>query len=105
MFFDGFEEHADAKVRESLLWEYDLSDFNYADMRNIVVQRVVERGRMDDFYAILNMYGVEGVKNAIKEIANFNPKDLAFVCSVFDLKKEELKCYTRKQLHPQRWDS
>lgn len=105
MFFDGFESHADAKVRESLLWEYELSDFNYQNMRNIVVQRVVERGRMDDFYAILNMYGVEGVKNAIREIATFNPKDLAFVCSVFDLKKEELKCYTRKPLHPQRWNS
>lgn len=91
-------------MRESLLWEYDLESFNYQQMRNIVVQRVVERGRMDDFYAILNLYGVEGVKNAIREIDHFHPKDLAFVCSVFDLQKEELTCCTRKQSHPQRWN-
>ena len=74
-------------------------------MRNEVVQRVLERGRMDDFYAILNLYGVEGVKAALREIPYMNDKDMNFACVAFDLRKEELKCYTKKQSMPLHWNS
>lgn len=96
MFFDNYKQHKTARIRESLLWEYDLSRFDWQAMRLIVVQRVVERGRMEDFYALLNMYGIEGVRESIKEIPVMSPKDMSFVCSVFDIKKEELKCYLRR---------
>ena len=104
MFFDNYKQHKTARIRESLLWEYDLSRFDWQAMRLIVVQRVVERGRMEDFYALLNMYGIEGVIESIKEIPVMSPKDMSFVCSVFDIKKEELKCYLRRQSHPQHWN-
>ena len=104
MFFDNYKQHKTARIRESLLWEYDLSRFDWQAMRLIVVQRVVERGRMEDFYALLNMYGIEGVRESIKEIPVMSPKDMSFVCSVFDIKKEELKCYLRRQSHPQHWN-
>lgn len=105
MFFDNYHNYADAQVRSSLLWEYDMAHFDWQAMATLVVQRVVERGRMNDFYAILNMYGLEGVKEHIKKIPTMNPKDQSFVCSVFGLKKEELKCYTRKLSFPQHWNS
>ncbi len=88
-----------------MLWEFDLEKFDWQQMRNEVVQRVLERGRMDDFYAILNLYGVEGVKAALREIPYMNDKDMNFACVAFDLRKEELKCYTRKQSMPLHWNS
>jgi len=88
-----------------LLWEFDLEKFDWQKMRNEVVQRVLERGRMDDFYAILNLYGVEGVKAALREIPYMNDKDMNFACIAFDLRKEELKCYTKKQSMPLHWNS
>ena len=88
-----------------MLWEFDLEKFDWQKMRNEVVQRVLERGRMDDFYAILNLYGVEGVKAALREIPYMNDKDMNFACIAFDLRKEELKCYTRKQSMPLHWNS
>lgn len=105
MFFEKYHLHADAKIRNSLLWEYEIEKINWQQMRNVIVQRVIERGRMDDFYAILNMYELEGVKEAIKQIPFLNNKDLTFVCSVFNIKKEELKCYTKRQLKNQHWNS
>jgi hypothetical protein len=56
MFFDDYQSHSDAKLRGSLLWEYDPEHFDWQAMRNVVVQRVVERGRREDFYAILNLF-------------------------------------------------
>ena len=88
-----------------MLWEFDLEKFDWQQMRNEVVQRVLERGRMDDFYAILNLYGVEGVKAALREIPYMNDKDMNFACIAFDLRKEELKCYIRKQSMPLHWNS
>jgi hypothetical protein len=105
MFFDNYKSHIGAQVRKTLLWEYDLDQFNWDEMRTLVVQRVVERGRMNDFYAILIRYGLKGVQEAIKQISYLNPKDIAFVCSVFNLKKEDLKCYTKQQSTVQHWNS
>lgn len=105
MFFDNYKLHQQAQIRKTLFWEYDMDRFNWQNMRNIVVQRVIERGRTNDFYAILNMYGLDGVKEAIRQIPYFNPKDTSFVCSVFELKKEELKCYTKQQSNNQHWSS
>ena len=65
--------------------------------RKIVVQRVIERGWLKDFYAAFNLYGgIEGFREIIKELPSLSPRDMNFVCIVFNLEKEELKCYTRK---------
>jgi hypothetical protein len=105
MFFSNYRIHKDTKIRKSLLWEYDLESFDWHNMRNVVVQRVIERGRMDDFYAVLNLYGLKETKEAIKQIPYFNPRDISFVCSVFGFKKNDLQCFTRKQLDHQHWNS
>jgi len=105
MFFDNYKFHQKAQIRKTLLWEYDLGHLNWQDMRVIVVQRVIERGRINDFYALLNLYGLKGVKDAIKQIRYLNPKDLSFVCSVFNLKKEDLQCFAKQQSTIQHWNS
>ena len=87
------------KVRKSLLWEYDLSAFDWQYMRALVVERVVERGWDNDYYALFDLYGgIDGVRKIISdEVQILSDKDIAFVCVAFNLKKEELKCYIRKQ--------
>ena len=105
MLFEDYKMHPEAQVRQSLLWEFDLNRFDWQTMREVVVQRVLERGRMDDFYAILNMYGEDGVKTALKAIPYMSDKDMNFVCLTFNLGKEELKCYAKRQSATQHWSS
>lgn len=105
MFFDSYRLFQDARIRKTLFWEYDLNNMNWQNMHVLVVQRVIERGRMDDYFAILNLYGLEGVKDSIKQIPYLNSRDLSFVCSVFNLKKEDLKCYSKQQSTIQHWNS
>ena len=76
-----------------------LSCFDWWKSRKIVVQRIIERGWLKDFYAAFKLYGgIEGFREIIKEVPSLSPRDMNFVCVVFNLKKEELKCYTRKLL-------
>ncbi len=105
MLFGDYQLHKDAKLRKSLLWEFDSSHIDWQAMRDIIVQRVIERGRPDDFYAILNKYALPEIKESIKRIAYLNPRDIAFVCTVFQLEKNELKCTTSKRLKDQHWNS
>ncbi|MGV4477924.1 DUF6922 domain-containing protein [Ornithobacterium rhinotracheale] len=104
MIFDDWREHPGNVIDPSLLWEYDLEKFDFQKNRGIVVQRVIERGEYSDWYAALHLYG--GLENLIEIIKNDVPminskKDLNFVCVRFNLKKEDLKCYRRKQRREQ----
>lgn len=104
MYFRDYKDHSDAKINHTLFWEYNMDKFDYLAMRNIVVQRVVERGWPQDWYGMLNLYGVEGVTNAIKEISYFNPKDLKFLSREFSLPLTAFKCFTKKQSAPEHWN-
>lgn len=93
----------DPQVSPHLLWDVDVSKMtakDWQDMRLLVVQRVIERGSENDFYAIFKLYGgPKGVREIIKQIRSmFDPVDEAFVRTVFNLKKEDLICYERKRL-------
>lgn len=95
-YFSDYIEHPVKAINPKLLWEYDLDNFDYQDMRTVVVQRVVERGWPDDFYFILNRYGLGGVIQAMKEIPYLNDKDLNFLNKVFRIPLKELLCYQNK---------
>ena len=104
-YLNEYKSHPSAKLDTSLLWEYDLDNFDYNQMKNVVVQRVVERGWPDDWYAILNLYGESGVKNAIKQIPYLNDKDMNFVHVAFEIPLSELTCYERRLLNQAHWKS
>ncbi|MDR2085843.1 MAG: hypothetical protein LBP72_01590 [Dysgonamonadaceae bacterium] len=106
MIFRDWRKKDLPDISKSLLWEYDLSDFDWYGMRTLVMQRVIERGWMEDFRAAIKKYGgINNVREIIKEIPSLSAKDINFVCAVFNLKKEELRCYTRKQLREERLNS
>jgi hypothetical protein len=105
MFFKDYDKHPDAKINPRLLWEYNVDKVDFARMRNVIVQRVVERGWLQDWYAMLNRYGVEGVKDAIKELPYLNDKDINFVSKQFKIPLTALKCYTKKQSNQLHWNS
>lgn len=95
--FDDYKKYGTCSISPSLLWEYDLSDFDWWKSRKIVVQRILERGWIEDYYAGFNLYGgIEGFREIIKEIPFLSRRDMNFACIAFDLKKEDLKCYTRR---------
>jgi len=63
IYLEAFQKHPDAKQNPSLLREYNLSDFDFSAMRNIVVQRVIERaGPMTGMPLTEPIAGETGVK-------------------------------------------
>lgn len=106
MFTDWKEKSKGLTISPSLLWEYNPSQIDWQNMKHIVVTRIIERGRMSDYYAAIGLYGgKDNFTQIIKELPYLTDKDIDFVCKIFDLKKEELSCYTRKQLREKHLNS
>lgn len=92
-------------LNPALLWEYDLRNFDWQASRTLVVQRVVELGNPEDYYAAFDIYGgIHEFREVIKEIPYLSPIDINFVCLAFKLKKEELRCCKHRPLSQGHWN-
>jgi hypothetical protein len=98
MYFKDWQKAKRCNISPTLLWEYDTNsaDWDWNHMKITVVTRVIESGRKNDYYAMLQLYGgYYKVREIVKEIPKLSHKDMNWVCTLFNLKKEDLKCYTR----------
>ena len=103
MFFSTYKQHKQAQLNTHLFWDMDLTKFNFNKAISIVVQRVVERGDENDWYAVLNMYGIDAIKNEIKKINSMTDKDMNFVHHCLNIPLNELQCYKNKQSGKEHW--
>lgn len=88
IFDDYIRNKGCCKVSKTLLWDYDLTQFDWQRSRKVVVQRVIERGWLRDYFAAFDLYGgIEGFREIIKEVPTLSAQDMNFVCTAFGLKK------------------
>lgn len=98
MLFDDWKEHPGTQIDPTLLWNYDLSKFDWNTMKVAVVERVIQYGWPKDWYAAINLYGgLDNFIEIIKEIPVLSDKDANFVSLTFHIPMEEMKCYRHKQ--------
>ena len=94
------------QIPARLLWDVNPDQFDIQKGRALVAERVAERGDLEDFYAMFALYGgVKGVREIYRnEVRALNPRALAFISAAFNLKKEEMRCYTHKRSKAIPWD-
>ena len=98
LFSDWKERSKGLKPNKTLLWDVKPSSIEFHKMKELYVQRVIERGDNNDFYAAIKIYGgLENFIGIIKEVYYLSERNIAFVCAVFNLKEEELGCYKRRK--------
>ena len=56
-----------------------------------------------NFFFLLNTYDNQTLVNEISQLGYLDPKTMSFVVSFFNIKKSELKCYTKSQSTEQHW--
>lgn len=61
-----------------LLWEYDLNTFNYDKSYKIVIERVLERGTMNDWKEIVLYYSIDKIMETIEWSAQLDNRDKKF---------------------------
>ncbi|MEO6167135.1 MAG: hypothetical protein ABIO46_11050 [Chitinophagales bacterium] len=61
-----------------LLWEYDIEKFNWDRSYKIVIERVIERGSIDDWKEIFRFYGKEKILETVEWSRQLNIRDKKF---------------------------
>jgi hypothetical protein len=65
-------------INQALLWEYDLETFNYKKSYKIVIERVLERGNLEEWREMVKLYSKEQILETIEWSAQLDKRDKDF---------------------------
>jgi hypothetical protein len=65
-------------INSALLWEYDLDTFNYLKSYKIVIERVLERGNLEEWREMVSLYSKEQILDTIEWSAQLEQRDKDF---------------------------
>jgi hypothetical protein len=89
---------------QRLFWEFKYDTMDWEKGYLTVIERVIERGSPEEWEEMIRFYGKDKVLHALrKEIIFLADYAIEDVCVYFNLQKEELLCYIRKQSRPGHW--
>lgn len=87
-----------------LFWDQRYDDLDWQNGYRSIIARVIEKGNKQEWEEMIRFYTQYKVINALLSEIKFLP-DYAIedVCVYFNLSKEQLLCYTRKQSRRGHW--
>jgi len=65
-------------ISRHLLWEYNLSTFDFDRSKKVVIERVIERGSLEDWRWMVGYYGREVVLEVARGSKQLSKKDRNF---------------------------
>jgi len=92
-------------LRPQYFWDVDISDNGNHISKRLIIERVFIFGNLKEIKFLIDYYGK---KEIVEELCNLNyldPKTLNFASKLFNKPKKSFRCYTRKQLMTQLWNS
>ncbi len=91
-------------LRPSLFWDTDIQTIDMEKHQAAIIERIMLRGRLDEFRSMMQYYGRETVKKVMLEARWLDKVTLAFCCTIFDLPKTAFRCYQLAQSNPAHWE-
>jgi len=88
-----------------LFWDVDIKNLDVKIAKKFIVERVFTLGSAKEITLVIKYYGSSQVIQVLKELNYMDPKSLNFISKLFKISLPSFKCYTRKQLNPQHWNS
>ena len=87
----------------NLFWDADPKDLDLIKHKKYVVQRVLERGTLDDIRHVFATYGFDDVVAISKRLRSLEPKAFSFIVNLSGEPKEAFRCYILRQSQQAPW--
>ena len=84
-----------SKLSKYLFWDYNIDTLNPNNDINLVLERVFTQGTESDEKEIFRYYNINEIKESVTNIKYFDRKTLNYLSVVFNIPKEEFKCYKK----------
>ena len=87
-------------LQRRIFWDVDFDKLDYDAKASFVIERVFERGDVQDIRNCRRYYGDEVVIEALLTAKFLALTTLHFVSAIFEKPLEEFRCYTTRQSNP-----
>lgn len=91
-------------LSKTLFWDTDFEKISFETDGKFVIPRTFMKGTFNDFLQVLNYYGKQTCAEILLNTRYLDKKTLAFCCTLFNLKKEDFRCYKLNQSIPKLWN-
>jgi hypothetical protein len=92
------------ELSRTLFWDVDYESLDFDKNAAYIVERVLNRGSVQDFKSILKFYGFDQLKNIVLNLRYLDKKALHFSSAFFNVPLQKFRCYTEKQLNRTHWN-
>jgi hypothetical protein len=73
-----------------LFWDTPIGNIDVKKNKRYIVERVVTRGFLQDFYMLTKLYSSDEIKEALRKSKELDPKTIHFCSEYFNLPKSEM---------------
>ncbi|MDB5150642.1 MAG: hypothetical protein JWQ57_4662 [Mucilaginibacter sp.] len=91
-------------LSKQAFWDVDMGSIDYQKHAGYVVEKVIERGKEQDFKNLIKFYGFDRVGELALQASWLSDISINFCCTLFKVKPTDFKCYEKKQLNLQHWN-
>ena len=90
-------------LSKHLFWDIDSNILEWERSKKTIIERVIERGSLEEWVCIVKVYTLEGIVNTAKMFRTMSPIDLNFIATISNTPKEEFRCFNTRLLTSQHW--
>lgn len=91
------------ELNPRIFWDIRFEELDYEKYANFIIERVFERGDVDDIRQVRRFYGDEKVKTALLKAKYIPEHKWGLVESIVEEPITEFRCYKTKQSYPGLW--
>jgi len=82
-----------SKLSDYLFWDCNKNVLDPDIDKKLILERVFSRGTENDERTIFSYYGTNLIKTTVLDIKYFDKKTLNYLSIIFNIPKEEFRCY------------
>ncbi len=87
----------------NLFWDTDETTLDLEKNARFIIERVLSRGRLSDWFTLLKLYGQDRIKKEAMKIRYLDKVTLNFCSTLFNVPKSKFRCYKQPQSIQQLW--
>jgi len=88
------------RFEKRIFWDVNFETLDYDKRASFVIERVFERGDVEDIRQCRRYYGDELIKNVLVNAKYLPQNRLHLISAIFEIPIQSFRCYTTIQLNP-----
>jgi len=90
-------------LSRELFWDVDPEQIDEEVNARFIIERVMTRGTMSDFDQLRKRYSKAKIKSELVRCRSLDPKTVNFCSVIYDIRKEDFRCYTTRRSSQKHW--